>query len=253
MRKVLIACTAGAALLAGVAHAVPTLSNTVYRIEASNALGSGFLEFTIADGSYPDADSFELFMMTPMDIVDSFDGVTVVAQLTQATLTVFDLPDFKQMSMSYAIGAFDGETTFRIVSGLFSFGAVNGPEGFASAALGVTEQDNPENGANHTPNGPLGKSHHTYYNGQAPAGTNFSRLVGGFGTIPGPGGNSADMNEGTGPTLIPGNVSSLSQELLFKISGGDIANGTVTFGVTPEPTSAAALLGLALLVVARRR
>lgn len=254
MTKFRCAATALAAILAasaGSAFAVPVISNPVYHIEASNGLGSGMLDFVLADGSNPDADSFELSLLAPMDIVDPGNN-NVVARLLQATLTVFDLPDLKQMTISYAVEGFDGNTTFRIRSGLFSFGAVNNPDGFASAALGVTEQSDPEDGATHTPNGPGGKSFHTYYNGLAPAGTNFAHQVGGFGTIPGPGSNSADANESTGWVNVPGAVSSISEELLFQISGGDLGNGTATFGFTPEPTSLA-LLALAGAMIARRR
>lgn len=244
-----LAIFCGAAATAG-ALAVPTLTNTVIRVEASNANGSGFHEFTLGDGSYPDADSFELNMVGPVTIYDTGNPLVEIARIGDVAFSAYDFSDFKQMSLAYVAYSLDGETTFRISSGLFSFNPLGSVDATSSGAFGVTDTTEPGNGALFTANGPGGNAYYTYTNGltPAPAGNLF---VGLGSNIVAPAAGTNGSGALFHNALVAGSVGSMSQDFLFKVSDGDYSSASMTFAITPEPASLL-LIGLAALTIRRR-
>jgi NADH:ubiquinone oxidoreductase subunit F (NADH-binding) len=123
--------------------------------------------------------------------------------------------------------------------------------GRSTASYGATDQNG--NGVTLLGIGPAGTGAYTAeYNGFVPAGTTFANLVNMIQA--GPGGSASASQTfpgGAGYAQINADVYDMSMQSAFTLTANDLANGTVTYRVLPEPTAALALLALA--AVARRR
>jgi hypothetical protein len=159
------------------------------------------------------------------------------------------------VNLNFSVAAGSTTTTFMIGSALLTFPTITGASGRASAAFSTTDVD----GSGAVLTGIAGNTGTNGYAaavngmaGPAPAGLNqFAELLpgvvaGGFG--------SATVNDNVPPIgylPIGGTVSSISSFISFTLSPFDLASGTSTFEVIPEPVSALLLvLGAGLL---RRR
>lgn len=220
-----------------------SISNVVFRIEASNANGTGFYEATFDQGVYiPDPGIF-IWSGGPQQIND--DSGRPIALLGQASTTIVEDP---VIGMGFTVTAGLSDTTFTITSANVSFPAYNPALVSASGSLGVTDQNN--NGATLTGQYGGGKAYLTQYNALIPGGTTFATLVDSFAA--GAGGSNGN-GENTGDIVINSAVFSMNSQIQFTLSAGDLANGTVNFTVKPEPATAALFAAAALLAIRRRR
>jgi hypothetical protein len=232
------------AVAAGASIASADLSPVVFRIEATNSVGTGAWQVALdpanfgADGTYRYA--------LPGDIQIMSDGQEV-ATLTDVQLTYVQDP---QVNMTFSVQSGGTATSFTITSGLLSFPGINPATGRASA--GVTVTDLGGNGASMS--NPGGFLYRADYNGLVPGGTNFASLLsspvsaGAFST------NSVSDSNPAGPGFDPiaGTVVDMSAQFSFTLSANDSASGTSTWIVIPSP-GAAGILALAAAVGAGRR
>jgi hypothetical protein len=158
------------------------------------------------------------------------------------------------VNLNFAVQAGVNPTTFRIASALLSFPTLTNPDAVASAGFSVTDTNG--NGVGLTGIGLTGGGYLAQYNGFAgafptPLGTTFAELqqnlaAGPFGTN-----SQSEDHPLVGTQVIPATVNDISTLVSFSLSARDLASGTTTFSVVPEPASLALLVLGAL--VARRR
>ncbi len=154
-----------------------------------------------------------------------------------------------QVTLNFAVQAGGANTVVMIGSALLSFPTISNAQAQASAAFSLTDTNG--TGATLTGLAPGGGAYLADYNGFAPGGTHFASsipamAVGAFGTT-----NASDNVPAVGYTAI-GAASDMSSLVHFSLSAFDLASGTSTFVIIPEPASLA-LLGLGALFAFRRR
>lgn len=235
------------ALVAGLCASVASadLTPEVFTITASVGGQQGSFVVMTEDGTFDGEGNFYWTLDGSADILA--DNGDVLATLAHASVTIFHDPI---INMNFNVQAANQNTIFQVGSGLLSFPTINSAVGIASSAVTLTDVNG--NGATLSPDGP--SIYTSRYNGDFPGGTLFANLLGNglsagafqsahaSDEFPG-GGNYASINDP---------VVSMSTAWTFTLSAFDQASGTSTFAVVPAPASAA-LLGLAGLVVSRRR
>ncbi|MBC7773623.1 MAG: hypothetical protein H7210_14100 [Pyrinomonadaceae bacterium] len=240
---------AGVLTLGMVSSASADISNQVFVIHATNALGTAEYVIRLEDGEWTAPGEFEWNLDGEANL-QSASGHTI-ATLATGALRIHEDPD---VSLSFSVMAGSLDTAFTISSALVSFAAINQVHGYASA--GVTVSDLNGDGVMITPSG-LDGMYQSQYNGMVPTGTSFQNFFPGQVSDPTPGTTVSFSSEFPGGGLytpIAGSVSDISSRFTFTLSGNDIASGTSIFRVEAVPAPASlTLLGLGGLVMARRR
>ncbi|MCC7390133.1 MAG: hypothetical protein IT431_15340 [Phycisphaerales bacterium] len=239
----LVCAVVAIAGLAGGASA--DLTNEVFVLSAQVGGQNGSFMATLEDGYFDNDGNF--FWTLDSEIEIQGDNGDVLATLSGASLIVMQDP---VISMNFNVQAANQNTIFSVHSGLLSFAQIASPIGAASA--GVTVTDINGNGATLSPDG--SSIYASQYNGNYPNGTPFADLLnsavsaGAFQT-----GSASDEYPGGGNFVSIGvPVDSMSAAWTFTLSPYDVASGTSTFVVIPNPAGAS-LLGLAGLAACRRR
>ena len=231
------------------------ISNTIFRIEATNDLGTGFQDFFASDLSYvPATNSWNWVAPAQTQITQ---GATVLATLESATLRFVKDPQASQpyyIDLSFAVQAGGGvsPTHFRILTGQISFPSlpVGVVAGRSTAAFNITDSGN--DGATLDGFGAPGTGAYTaQYNGAVPGGTTFANLVSHVQAVPGGSGSDGQQVPPAGYAAIGVPVQDMSLMLDFTLTSADIGGGTESYRILPEP-AAVSLLGLLALAFRRR-
>lgn len=244
------------------AMAAPAMAGLVgpaFSITASDAMGH---EATYtAEATWDGAT--QSWSFGESDTVYLMDGDTRVATLNplrQASGSGSVYYSDPVVSLNFSVQAGATTTNFRIASALLSFPTIPGAsaKGAASASFSVTDVNG--NGAALTGVGdPFGAQggYLAQYNGWAgnipfPAGSTFAELHHSVTALPFQTRTVTGDVPPIGLQAIGTSVSDISSLVSFSLSARDLASGTTTFVVIPEPASLA-LLALGGLLVARRR
>lgn len=160
------------------------------------------------------------------------------------------------VNLNFAVSAGAADTTFTVSSAVVTLDSpMSGAEGRASAGFGVTDSSlNFANGSM-TSSGLLPGMYRAQTNGIFPgASTFYDGFSGTSITTPGDFTSANDSFDFPGAgsyAAIAGTVTDMSSIISFTLTAGDQGNGTSTFEIVPEPTSALLLVvGLGLI---RRR
>jgi hypothetical protein len=186
-----------------------------------------------------------------------WDGTTVVATLNPAGGPGSSVQYVEDpiVNLNFSVAAGASTTLFQIGSALLTFPTISPAQGRASADFSVTDVDG--SGVTLTAvGGNTGTSGYTAaVNGMAgpvPPGANqFTEMIPTFGAGAFSSAVSGDNDPPVGYLPIGAPVSSISSFIRFTLTPFDLASGTSTFEVIPEPASVLLLvLGAGLL---RRR
>lgn len=253
-----------ALLCAGIAApAMAGLVGPAFSITATDALGNeatytAEAEWDGAAQTWTFGESETIYLM---------DGATRVATLNplatpggggSGTGSVYYADPIVNLNFSVQAGA--TSTVFRIASALLTFPTIPAPlaKGSASAAFSVTDVNG--NGATLTGIGdPFGAQggYLAQYNGLAgnlpfPAGTTFAELHNSVTALPFSTRTVSTNVPPAGLQNIGTALNDMSSLVSFTLSARDLASGTTSFFVIPEPASLA-LLAAGGLLLARRR
>lgn len=198
-----------------------------------------------------EGETYHWELVNPINILDAQNNTLATLENNGTNLELHNDP---QVNFGFAVTAGAVDAEFSMYSALVSFPTINSPEGRASVAYSVT--DNNFDGATLTGVDPdthqPAKSYRAQYN-TFPNGTAFTDLIDGLSATPGSSaGTSAEDPIGVGnytPIGVP--VSNISARVAFTLTAGDFASGTSTFEVIPEPASL--LLLVASFGLIRRR
>jgi len=239
-------------LLAGMPGiALAGFSDPALVFTATNLTGTGSINITLAQGSALPGGGWQWALAGP-PVAITTGGGALIATITAGSITMQDTGGL--VATSFAVTAGNSATNIQILSGEVFFPNQFNPQGRASSALTVT--DNNGNGASVSGNRPGGTAFSAHYNGAAPLGTPFSNLISGPLTEPNAfGSESTSQAFPIAPGVfapIAGNVSSISSVWDFTVTANDQASGTSVFVLVPAPASLA-LLGMGGLLAGRRR
>ncbi len=182
--------------------------------------------------------------LNPTIIVDS--GGHMLGTVNELTLgTDYD----PAVSLGFFVTAGASTTTFTISSPVVSFGSLINQQGVATA--GVTLTDGDSNGATSTGLFAVNKAYEAVYNGSSVFADLISPVAAGIDSSQ----TTSDRFPAVGTVGIGGAITSIQSQFSFTLSANDLASGTSTFRIVPEPSSMilALISGFALLWRARRR
>lgn len=215
------------------------LSGDAFHVSASNGNGSAEWSVPWTDMTWDsDTNTWSWNLESPVELTN--DGGDTIAWITGGNAYCAGDP---AVNFGFSVQAGDTDTTFSINSALVSFGTIQNPLAQAGAAFTITDTNH--NGA--TLDTGRGKA---YY-----ASTDqglFAALVDGFSTGNGHSASSDDNEPDSGYDALGYPVSSIASSVSFTLSADDLASGTNSFEVIPEP-STLALVALGALSMLRRR
>ena len=237
----LFAAAAGTLALGAAASA--QLSDPYLLVRATNAGGTGTFMVPLANTSPGPNGSTTFSLGAPEDI---FDGPNLIATVTQLTSTVRPMNGTQPntISLSFTFYAGSTDTTFEVLSTIFTFDPIENTAARATAGITITDSDG--NGA--TSMGTIDGAH---YSARYGANT-FADLLNDTVTA-GMGGSNTDDDRSptTGFTPIAG-ATDMTAVWGFTLSANDQVGVTSSYFIVPAP-GALALLGLGGLTMARRR
>jgi hypothetical protein len=248
LRSNLFGKSLAAIALVGAAGSVANadLAGAAFRIEASNGTGSGVLEWGLNDLTYDkETNTWSWSQGSSIEILDEDEDV--VATLQNANVYIQGDPS---INLGFAVQAGDTDTTFTITTALLSFATIQNADGQAGAGFTITDVDN--NGAVFTAGNGTGHGYLAQYNGVVPTGTDFTRLIGDFSSGAGKSASSSDNDPANGYRPVGGDVDDMSARVQFTLSANDLASGTNSYEIVPEP-SALLLAALGALALIRRK
>lgn len=253
------AIVAGTALLACVAavHA-GSVSNVIFRIEATNAAGTGFLEFTADQLTYnPGTNSWSWSTGATTIVNPSDDPIAVLQDATLSIVTDPLLNRPYRIDLGYHLMSGLTDTRFVIQSAEVDFGGVLPPERLVgptdggarfTASLGITDSNG--DGATLLGYGPagIGAARALYNDGSVV----FAHLVNMVQNTAGASGSASQTWPAfAGYATVTDSVYDMRLLVDFTLTANDQGSGTMAYRILPEPAGAACLAFAALLL--RRR
>lgn len=259
----LVVLSVGFVLLSVCVAQAGVVTNTVFRIEATNATGTGYLDFT--SGLVYNSGTNEWQWTLPGGATDITTGTgDVIATLNSANVQYVTDPlpnKWYAIGLGFDLEAGTTDTHVRIVSGLLQFdgplppSALQSPTGGArsTASFGATDRNG--DGVTLQGWGPLGIGAYTsQYNGYVPGGTTFANLVNLVQWGPGGSGSVTGKLPASGVwQSLDVAVSDMSLLLDFSLSAGDSGSGTETYRILPEPAASLAFIVGCIVAFSRRR
>jgi len=226
---------------------IPGESDTVLKLIAEDDAGNrGVLDLKWGGEVSQQGEAYKWTFNPNNKAGEIWAGDVFLGELTEASVKVLADPE---VEVFFGVKAPSAGATFTVQSaGLPISPAMNNPDAYATASITLTDVGS--NGATLTGLEAGGKVFEARYNTTVA----WADLVNGLTALPGTSITDDDRKPAL-PTqyqVIPASVSEILSEFKFKLSGGDIASGTGTFVIVPEPsTIILMLLGLAGLI--RRR
>lgn len=224
---------------AAMAVANADLSGDAFSITASNSDGTASYSASLEDMEWDaESNTWTWSLGAPVELTD--DEGDTIGWLNGGNAFIAGDP---AINFGFAVQAGSSDTTFSISSAGLSFGTIASPLAQAGAAFTITDTD---------------KTGATFDTGRGKAytadtdGGNFAKLVGSFSAGSGHSASSDDNEPDSGYTALGYSVSSMSSGVSFTLSANDLASGTNSFEVIPEP-STLALVALGALSMLRRR
>jgi hypothetical protein len=192
------------------------------------------------------SDPFTWALPEPVSIYSSQNPSVLLATVDSLNLTLDGDP---QVVLNFAVTAGNANTVFSMSSALVAFGSLTNPASFATAGIGVT--DNDSNGGSATGLFPGSKAYQASYNG----GNIFANLISPVVAPVDDSGIGSERNPLVGTIPIPGSVTSIKGAFNFLLTANDSAAGTSRFNIVPEPSSVilALMAATGLYWAARRR
>jgi hypothetical protein len=234
-----------------VSAASADLSENVFTITATDSSGrSGSYVVDQSMGVWSDNGTFSWSSSAPISIWDSSHtvplGILNPAGGTSPGSAITVLHD-PQINLNFAVQAGGSSTDFTITSALLSFPTITDATGTASAGYSVSDLTG--DGVNlNAPSGSSG-AYLAQYNGFVPTGTTFFSAID---SVSAPAFSSNTVNDDSGETSVGTPMTDMSVQISFSLSAFDLASGTTTYIVTPEPGSLL-MLAAGLCFAARRR
>jgi hypothetical protein len=241
--KARVAITLGLLWTATTALHGGTISDVVFRLDAANDAGSGFLEFHASDLTYDAGMNSWNWATSAIRITDSDTGV-VIAQLDSASLGIIldPLPiQPYRISLALSVHAGTSVTLFTVQSAQLTFPVpltpdrLQAPDGGGRATASVGLFDAKLDGGEIVAAGPHANGiYEAYYNGWSPGGTVFAALV--HLIKVGPDGSataSQTFPVGNGRTSINTTISDMSAGLFFTLTPNDAASASTQYYVLP--------------------
>jgi len=253
-----IVCALAATVVLATA-ASADISSTVFQIVACNTAGQciGGLPIDIgagtlnADGSYYWQLGADTNLLNMSGIPDEDIGILSTEQ-GGTSITIIPPGQGRsdpQVIVNFSVIGGSTAGVFTITSALVSFPTISSATGKVDVGINLTDRPGSTTGASLDSVAPhIGKSF-SWVNGLPGDGgaTMFREL---FASNMYTTGSISQSDATAGFEAIGTSVSSMSGQIEFALSARDLASGSSTFLVTPEPASLLMLLGLALL---RRR
>jgi hypothetical protein len=238
------------AVLAISAPAMADFSGFLFEITASGSTGQDTFAVGIDEGEW-DGDSYTWTLAESYEFWAGGELLGVLSAEQGATAVAYQTDPVVNLSFSVTAGPNAGGTDFTIKSALLSFPTILAADAKGRASTSFTVTDGlDDDGATLTPLA-APKAYLAQYNGFVPDGTTFTNLIDAIVVAPEDTiGVSAEYPGGGAYELIGVDVNDMSAQISFTLSPNDLASGTSTFEIIPEPATFILLAGLALL---RRR
>jgi hypothetical protein len=239
------------------------ISNVIFRIEATNAAGWGYKEFTANDLTYNAATNQWVWSTGAWEIPENgIPGGTPIAELGNATVGFVKDPATNKpyyIGLGFEVVSGDSLTRFVVKSGWVQFtntlpasllNGVNGG-GRATAQLGVSDLNG--NGVALLGYGPVGIGAYRALYNETTGPVTLTSLVNTVQNTTGGSGSGSQTFPSSGTYgQINDSVADMASKLDFTLTAGDMGSGTTTYRILPEPATVAVLALLGFVVLRRR-
>lgn len=231
--------------------ALAGMGDTIFDLAAVNASNGEMGHFGVScdDGfwQYPTEGGAPVFtwqLSEPVNIVGSRGAV--IATLTEASIELLQDPE---VHINFVVTAGSSPASFVLTSTNLTFPTLLNAQGKSEVVLNVSDLDG-DGATASTSTGYSAMAFSHFNNAGVPStGSLFASLLSSDVTA-GSFGSGQGVDDTAGFQAIPGAVSSISNEVRFDLSAFDLASGTSSFVVTPEPAS---FILLAVVGLLRRR